>query len=208
MLIIILLLASKVLLITGYHELHEIEALKLKIEKLENVTQTQNEKIASLNEQLQQGLEKHDLEIDMMKNESNGQQEQLENLQEYLEEHDNKTDAMLHASNIQERHLKYLDVRIRRLRYTDYRLLQTQDELNAKLQNATNELNAKIQNKSELTHNFTEKYNNMQKDIQKNHNDINKLNRGLITYRTWGTHCKFERIWVFILISDRASENI
>lgn len=99
MLIIMLLLALKVLLITGYHELHEIEALKLKIEKMENITETQNEKIASLTKQLQQGLQ-------------------------------------------------------------------------------------------EQTRSFTE---NIQKDVQKNQDDISKLNRGLITYRTWGTHCKFER---------------
>ena len=116
MLIIMSLLASKVLLITGYHELHEIEALKLKIEKLENVTQTQNEKIALLTEQLQQGLK-------VMRNGSGNQQQQFKNLQEQ-------------------------------------------------------------------TRSFTE---NIQKDVQKNQEDISKLNRGLITYRTWGTHCKFER---------------
>ena len=116
MLIIMLLLASKVLLITGYHELHEIEALKLKIEKLENVTQTQNEKIALLTEQLQQGLK-------VMRNGSGNQQQQFKNLQEQ-------------------------------------------------------------------TRSFTE---NIQKDVQKNQEDISKLNRGLITYRTWETHCKFER---------------
>ena len=116
MLITILLLASKALLITGYHELHEMETLKLKIEKLENITETQNEKIASLTEQLQQGLKE-------MHNGSDNQQQQFKNLQEQ-------------------------------------------------------------------TRGFTE---NMQKDVQKNQDDISKLNRGLITYRTWGTHCKFER---------------
>ena len=116
--IIILLLVSKVLLITGYHELHEIEALKLKIKKLEDITQTQNENIASLNVQLQV--------LQVKQNGSDSQQQQLENLQKE-------------------------------------------------------------------THSLTEKSNNMQKDIQKNQDDITKLNRGLITYRTWGTHCKFKR---------------
>ena len=118
MLIIMLLLASKVLLITGYHELHEIEALKLKVKKLEDITQTQNEKIASLNVQLQV--------LQVKQNGSDSQQQQLENLQKE-------------------------------------------------------------------THSLTEKSNNMQKDIQKNQDDITKLNRGLITYRTWGTHCKYKR---------------
>lgn len=118
MLIIMLLLASKVLLITGYHEVHEIEALKLKIKKLEDITQTQNEKIASLNVQLQV--------LQVKQNGSDSQQKQLENLQKE-------------------------------------------------------------------THSLTEKSNNMQKDIKENQDDITKLNRGLITYRTWGTHCKFKR---------------
>ena len=66
--------------------------------------------------------------------------------------------------------------------------------LNIKLQNATK---AKIQNENDkLDRKFTEKYNNMQKGIQKNYNDINKLNRGLISHRTWGTHCKFVRICI------------
>ena len=73
--IIMLLLASNLLLITGHQLEKEIAVLRIKIEKqdaalrwLENVTQAQNEKIASLSEQLQQGLEECDLQIDMMKN--------------------------------------------------------------------------------------------------------------------------------------------
>ena len=80
--IIMLLLASNLLLITGHQLEKEIAVLRIKIEKqdaalrwLENVTQAQNEKIASLSEQLQQGLEYHDLEIDMMKNASSSKQE-------------------------------------------------------------------------------------------------------------------------------------
>ena len=61
--------------------------------------------------------------------------------------------------------------------------------------NVANELNATVQNeKDKLNRSFTDKYNNMQKGIQKNNNDISKLNRGLISHRTWGTHSKFVRI--------------
>ena len=88
MLIVILLLALNCLLITGNPLDKEIAALRIKIEQqdealrwLENVTQTQNEKIASLNEQLQQGLEERDLEIDMIQNETSSQKDQLEKLQ-------------------------------------------------------------------------------------------------------------------------------
>ena len=103
MLIIVLLLASNLLLITGNQLDKEIAALRIKIEKqdaalrwLENVIQAQNEKIASLNEQLQQGLvEDHDFEIDMMQNKSDSQQKKLEKLQDF----DLEIDMMQNASS-------------------------------------------------------------------------------------------------------------
>ena len=234
MLIIVLLLASNLLLITGNQLDKEIAALRIKIEKqdaalrwLENVTQAQNEKITSLNEQLQQGLEDHDLEIDMMQNKSDGQQKKLEKLQEdfdleidmmqnesssqqeqlknvqgHLEEHDIDIDIMQNTSNIQEEQLESLTAENRKLHGGDS-LVQQQiqdktDTLNAKLQNVTNEMNARIQNeKDQLTRSFTDKYNNMQKGIKENKDDISKLNRGLISYRTWGTHGEFVKTCLY-----------
>ena len=120
---------------------------------MENVTQVQNEKIASLSEQLQQGLEECDLQIDMMKNANSSQQEQLEKLQENSEEHDIEIDIMLNANNIQEEQLENLTAENRKLHdSTSDSLLQQQiqnttNTLNNKLQNITNERNTKIQNK-------------------------------------------------------------
>ena len=113
--IILLLLALNCLLIAGNPLDKEIAALRIKIEKqdaalrwLENVTHAQNEKIASLNKQLQHGLEEHDLEIDMMQNESSSQKEQLEKLQEDFEERDLEIDTMQNASSSQQEQLKNL----------------------------------------------------------------------------------------------------
>ena len=88
--IVLLLLVSIFLSITGNEIDKQILALKIKMEKqdealrqLENVMKAQNEKIAALNElneNLQQQLENHDIEIDMMLNASSDQGEQLENL--------------------------------------------------------------------------------------------------------------------------------
>ena len=210
MLIIVLLLASNLLFITGNQLDKEIAALRIKIEKqdaalrwLENVTQAQNEKIALLSEQLQQGLEDHDLEIDMMKNESDSQQEQLEKLQENSEEHDVEIDIMLNVNNIQEEQLENLTAENRKLHDSDSLLQQqiqnTTNTLNDKFQNVTNEVNTKIQNE------IDEKYNTMQIDIQKNHNDISKLKNGFISHRTWGTHSKFARTCLAIIAIFMAS---
>ena len=186
--VILLLLASSLLLITGDQLDKEIAALRIKIEKqdaalrwLENVTQTQNEKIAFLNEQLQQGLEDHDLQIDMMQNESDSQQDKLEKLQENF---DIKIDMMQNTSNIQEEQLENLTAEYRKLHDGDsllqQQILNQTDTLNAKLQNVTNELNAKLQDgtdsQQKQIHNLTEINRNMWKYIQKNHNDTSELN--------------------------------
>ena len=101
-------------------------------------------------------------------------------------------DNMLNVSNIHKEQLGNLTVENRKLHYSDSLLQQqiqnTTNTLNAMFQNATNELNSKIQNKND---NLTEKYNTMKTSIQKNHNDISKLNNGLISHRTWGTHSEF-----------------
>ena len=105
---------------------------------------------------------------------------------------------MQNESNIQEEQLGNLTAENRKLRNSDSLLQQNIQKkthtLNSKLQNAINELKAKVQNENDkLDRKFTEKYNNNQKGIQKNSNDISKLNRDLISYRTWETHCKFVR---------------
>ena len=70
--------------------------------------------------------------------------------------------------------------------------------MNIKLQNTTNELKAKVQNENDkLDRLLTEKYNNMQKGIQKNHNDISKLNSSLISHRT----CKDIYSYLFLIIN-------
>ena len=61
------------------------------LRQLEKVTKAQNEKIAALNElneNLQQELENHDLEIDTMLNASSDQEELLENLSAELQNSD------------------------------------------------------------------------------------------------------------------------
>ena len=152
----------------------------------------------SQQEQLEKLQEDFDLEIDTMQNATRSQQEQLKSLHEHLEEHDIDIDMMQNTSKIQEQ-LKNLTAENRKLHHDDS-LVQQQvqnktDALNAQLQHVSNELNAKVQNeKDKLTRSFTDNYNNMQKGIQKNEGDISKLNRGLISYRTWGTHSKFVRI--------------
>ena len=183
--VILLLLASSFLLITGDQLDKEIAALRIKIEKqdaalrwLENVTQAQNEKIALLNEQLQRGLEEHDLQIDVMQNESSSQKEQLEKLQEDFEEQeldidimqnasnsqqdkleklqenfDIEIDMMQNTSNIQEEQLENLTAEYRKLHGGDsllqQQILNQADTLNAKLQNVSNELNAKLQDETD-----------------------------------------------------------
>ena len=208
------------MLITGNPLDKEIAVLRIKIEKqdaalrwLENVTQTQNEKIASLNEQLQQDLEEHEFEIDMMQNASDSQQqleklqedfeehefeidmmqnasniqeEQLEKLQEHLEEHDVEIDTMQNASNIQEKQLENLTADNRKL-HDGNSLLQQQTLNKIDTLNAKlqNPLDANVQNENQrrLIYNLTEIHKNMWKDIQTNHNDTSKLNNDLVNHQ-------------------------
>ena len=165
--IVLLLLASKFLSITGNELDKQIVALKIKMEKqdealrqLEKVTKAQNEKIAALNElneNLQQELENQDFEIDMMLNVSSDQEEQLENLSAKFQ----NSDSLLQQ-----------------------KIENVTKTWNAKLHNTTNELNAKVQNKTNSQQNLIENFmvdhdevhKSMRKDIQKNHNDTSKLN--------------------------------
>ena len=193
--LLFLLFVSSRFMVSTTNELEkQIVALKIKLDgqntklqQLENLTQTQNERITSLyeiNEQLQLNLEEHDLEIDALKNISDHQEDEIEEmwennatLENKMKEYTIKLSTLENRTGSNYNHLEYLtnetielqaicNKQQERMKYHEDAIYTLNSSLHKFNPNAT---------QHELVKNLTDQYNKMQKSIQKNFKNINKF---------------------------------
>lgn len=180
--ITLLLFALEFVLVTGNQLKKDIIVLKLKIQmqnavlqQLENVTQTQNEKITSLNE-FNRKLQK---EIDEMKNTNTDQEQELENLNKKIQRNNaklqnqvNNIRAKMDAINntVSEKKKQFGNVieqnKMLQKTYTKHQQkiqshTESIDKINVTLQNTISTGN----NQQKLIKNITEHYKQMQKGM-------------------------------------------